>query len=287
MVVVRAGRAEPDVGEVGVDPGDAREPAGRGVLHERRRQRRQAPVEEREPRQVLRLDRGRPVVGVGCADRRDVVEVPLPRHLRVVEVADERRQVVDRRVGEVLPVSERAAGERVEAVRPRVAGERREPAVADQERLREVVVDGERVGVVVADDDLRVGDVRVLLREVLDEAARVALQLLVDAVGRVARVVGLVERRPLELVHRVRLAGVLVLHPGLQAVDVVAPALEAQVAEHVVEGAVLEHEHDEVLDLREVLEVGGVVRAARPCAHPRHPRESRGHERGVQAEPPG
>ena len=50
---------------------------------------------------------------------------------------------------------------------------------------------------------------------------------------------------------RVRTALVLVRHSLSQAVDVRPVRSEAQVAEHVVERAVLEHQHDDVLDLVE------------------------------------
>jgi hypothetical protein len=47
--------------------------------------------------------------------------------------------------------------------------------------------------------------------------------------------------------------GVEVVLIALEAVDV-GHAVEAQVAEHVVEGAVLHHHHDDVLDAAQLLE---------------------------------
>ena len=86
-----------------------------------------------------------------------------------------------------------------------------------------------------------------------DEPGVAASQLLVHARARVARILLLGERGGVEPVDLVRAALVLVAHTGPQPVDVLAAAHEAEVSEHVVEGAVLHHEHDEVLDSRERL----------------------------------
>jgi hypothetical protein len=45
---------------------------------------------------------------------------------------------------------------------------------------------------------------------------------------------------------------ILIGEPRTQAVDVRATALEREIAEHVVEGAVLEHQDDDMVDLLEV-----------------------------------
>jgi len=37
-----------------------------------------------------------------------------------------------------------------------------------------------------------------------------------------------------------------------QAIDLGAPALQAQVAQHMVEGAVFHHQHDEMIDARQL-----------------------------------
>ena len=59
------------------------------------------------------------------------------------------------------------------------------------------------------------------------------------------------ERRLLEPEDRIRAAFVLVRHPLAKPVDVEAVVFQPEVSEHVVEGAVLEHQHDDVLDLVE------------------------------------
>ena len=41
-----------------------------------------------------------------------------------------------------------------------------------------------------------------------------------------------------------------------QTIDVAATTLEREIPEHVVEGAVLEHQDDDVVDLLEVVHVG-------------------------------
>jgi hypothetical protein len=129
-----------------------------------------------------------------------------------------------------------------------------------------VVVDREVASVVVAHDHVHELRLLAFLREVGDESAHVPAHLLGDAGAAVARILVLRQRRPLEVANLVRLAAVDVCHARLQAVDVGPAGLDRQVAEHVVERAVLEHEHDDVVDLAEVLKgrVGGRGRGAPP-----------------------
>jgi len=167
-------------------------------------------------------------------------------------VADERGQVVDRRVG-VVAAPGRPAGDGVEPIREGRAAYRAEPAVADAEPPREKVVDRKLLAVVVAHDDDRLDRARICSRldVVGGEAAVPARELLVHARARVARVLLLCEGRPLEPEDGVRATVVLVRHAVAQAVDVEPVLLEVEVAKHVVERAVLEHEHDHVLDVVE------------------------------------
>src|SRR5215468_2597409 len=94
VVVVRAFRAEADVDEVRIDPGNGRERAGRRVLEEALRPQKLLPVEVRGnaeiAERVQRVDEPQ--------HRYDVVCVPAPGDVRGIEVADERVQVVERRV---------------------------------------------------------------------------------------------------------------------------------------------------------------------------------------------
>jgi hypothetical protein len=91
--------------------------------------------------------------------------------------------------------------------------------------------------------------------EVGDEPAAVVAELLVDTRARVIGILCLAGERgaPAERMHRMRRAvrrdvGL----PAGEPVYVVA-TVERQVSEHVVERAVLEHQHDYVLDLLKIL----------------------------------
>src|SRR5918995_2083935 len=107
MVVVRPDSAS-DVDEVRVDPRDVRQRPGLGCgeeVSERVRRRERPDVVER-PRQQVAVD---------SPDRREeLVRVPTPRRPGDVEVADERRQVVDGRV-RVVAASRRTSGDGIEA----------------------------------------------------------------------------------------------------------------------------------------------------------------------------
>ena len=76
--------------------------------------------------------------------------------------------------------------------------------------------------------------------------------LLGDARAAVAGILVLRERCPLEVPDLVVLALIGVRHARLQPVDVGPRRFERQIPEHVVERPVLEHEHDDVVDLAEV-----------------------------------
>ena len=135
-----------------------------------------------------------------------------------------------------------------------------------------MVVGRQVAAVVVAHDDVDELRLRALLREVGDEAAHVVRDLLGDAGAAVAGILVLRERGPLQVPDLVRLALVAVRHARLQAVDVGPPRFEAEVPEHVVERPVLEHEHDDVVDLAEVGEgrVGRGRHVGRRASRPSH-----------------
>ena len=133
VVVVGAGRAEGEVVEVRVDPGDGWEVAFGGVLQE-------AGVSE----DVVAGEVGgdglvaEPVFGIDQPEHRHVVVgVPTPRGLRVgvVQVADERGEVPGLARLEVVAMTVRGAGGGVAAVRHGGAPDGAKPAVADRELL--------------------------------------------------------------------------------------------------------------------------------------------------------
>jgi hypothetical protein len=163
-----------------------------------------------EPADVLVEDVLERIVAVDAPeDRRDVVDEPAPRGVRGVELAHERVQVVDRRAG-VVAATGRAPRDGVEPVREGRARHGAEPPVADAELGREVVVDGQEVVGVVAH---HVGGVHLgrpapllvdpaLVHVDLDEAAVLVLELVVDRLAAVRRVLRLLHLRGRELVHR-------------------------------------------------------------------------------------
>ena len=84
-----------------------------------------------------------------------------------------------------------------------------------------------------------------------DETAHPAVaDLNVDCIGGVVGIFA--QLSALEMVDRIAPAGVLIREVRLQAVDVAAALLERQVAEHVVERAVLQHHDHDRVDLLEI-----------------------------------
>ena len=63
---------------------------------------------------------------------------------------------------------------------------------------------------------------------------------------RIPTFIGKVRRA--ETVNRVAPALEVVSHPRPKTINLVAATLEREVAEHVIEGAILQHQHDDVLD---------------------------------------
>ena len=128
------------------------------------------------------------------------------------------------------------------------------PVIADAELVRKMVEHGQIGCVVVAHHDARIA----LLDPATGERLRVARRETVHrapvdlSVGRRRSVLWVPEFvrevRSCEMMDRVATSVVIVGHPGCQTVDVVPAALERQVPEHVIKRAVLQHEHDDVLD---------------------------------------
>ena len=196
------------------------------------------------------------VLVIHAAQRAHVVRVPAPAHIRRIQMPDERVASVDRRrLGLVVAAAVGASGQRVQAVGPGGAGDGAVPAVADAEVLREMVVDGEVGVVVVVHDHARIGIGHVATRQRVRKARgeavhRAAADLKVGLSGGVIGIpVGIGDVRGRRVRDRILLAVRRVRHLGLEAVDVVAAVFEREVPEHVVERPVLQHQHDDVLDL--------------------------------------
>lgn len=128
------------------------------------------------------------------------------------------------------------------------------PVVTDTELFCEMVKHGQIGCVVVAHHDAWVAIVDTTSRERLRVARRKAVhRTTVDLpVGRfrgVLRVPALVrEIRRRQMVDRVAPALGLVSHSWPKPIDVFAATFERQVTERVIEGTVLQHQHDDVLD---------------------------------------
>ncbi len=259
VVVVRARRAEGEIDEIGVDPRDRRQVARCRPLQE-------APVAE----QILTIEvtgertAGEPVLRIDQPQCRHViVRVPAPLHLRVVQMPHEGGEVVRARRAQVVAMTAGRARGGVASVRHRRPANGAEPVVTDAELLGEIRVHRQLVGGVIGHDRCR----GVALERRLGSRLRVvggepthlsARHLLVDARARMARILCLDEPRHLGLVHRIGMPAGIVLRSGRRAFDVGSSFVAAQEAEHVVEGTVLQHQDDDVVDLGEVRE--GVVR---------------------------
>ena len=84
-----------------------------------------------------------------------------------------------------------------------------------------------------------------------DEAVHLAAPDL--EVDGAAGVIGIVlDHRAVEMVDRIVAPVVLVGELRPQTIDIAATTLEREIPQHVVEGAILEHQDDDVVDLPEV-----------------------------------
>ena len=177
--------------------------------------------------------------------------IKFPADLGAVQVAHEGLVRIQ---GHALAVAAagRLAADRIQAVGPGGARHGTVAAVADAELLRQEIIHGQVGRIVVTHHQVDVGVARMRLRIVVDEAAVIVLQLLRHRQARMRRVLLRAEGRALQMVHRIRHARVQVGMTGLQAIDVGAPTFQAQVAQHVVERAVFHHQHDDMLDARQI-----------------------------------
>ena len=117
-----------------------------------------------------------------------------------------------------------------------------------------MVEDGQVGGVVVAHHDARIGILDAAggkrLRVARGEPIhRAAVDLPIDGRRGVLRIPTFIgEVRRAEMVDRIAPATEVVCHPWPQTINLGAATLEREVAEHVIKGAVLQHQHDDVLD---------------------------------------
>jgi hypothetical protein len=119
-----------------------------------------------------------------------------------------------------------------------------------------MIVDRDVRGVVVAHHATRIrvphAAVRQRLREALHEAVHLpAADLQLD---RVAGVIGIVrDRRAIQMMNRVEPV-VLVGELRSQTIDIAATPLEREIPEHMIKRAVLQHQHDDAVDLLQIRE---------------------------------
>ena len=161
--------------------------------------------------------------------------------------------------GPVVPASGGHPTQRIQAVGQRGAGHRGEPAVADRELLRQVIVDRHVRAVVVAHYEARVavtpgqGGGRTG-----DEATHAPAGDLPVYRGR-----GMIRVHPqgrrAQMVHGVSAPLVMVGEARAQAIDIRVPVAEGQVPQHVVERAVLQHHDHHMVDLRQAGGAGWVT----------------------------
>jgi hypothetical protein len=122
-----------------------------------------------------------------------------------------------------------------------------------------VVVDRDIGGVVITNHatGIRILDVVAgeRLGEARDEAVHFAApDLEVDGAGGVIGIV--LDHRAVEMVDRIGAPVMLVGELLPQTIDIAATTLEREIPEHVVEGAILEHQDDDVVDLFKVGQAG-------------------------------
>ncbi|MNS93810.1 hypothetical protein D3C72_1280060 [compost metagenome] len=177
--------------------------------------------------------------------------IKFPADLGAVQMAHEGFVRIQ---GHALAVAAagRLAADGIQAVGPGGARHRTVAAVANAELLRQEIVHGQVGTIVVAHYQADVGVARMRLRIIADKAAIIVLQLLRHRHARMRRVLLRAKGRAPQMMHGVAHARMHVGMTGLQAVDVGAPAFQAQVAEHVIERSVFHHQHDDMVDARQV-----------------------------------
>jgi hypothetical protein len=235
-----------EVGEVGVDPGNRGELAlGRAIqevsdladaVGSNRQELVDVLLEQRQHGQVVKVVapavafRSRPEAGVEAVEDRAHPFVDLYAVRRLVGIAV------------------RLARHREEPVGDGRTRQRRVPAIRDGERPHQLVVGPDLRPVVVAHDEGRRGVLR-LVQVVLNEPLVASAKLHAHVRGRVPEVGG--KPRTGQTVHGY--GHTIQVGVGLRAGQTIdgLSLIEPEIAEQVVEGTVLEHENDDVVDLVE------------------------------------
>ena len=229
--------------EMRIDPADSRQGAGQRIADK-------AVAAGAGAERLVAL--GRTVMIIGKRQRPGLPEgIEFPADTGMVELAHKRFVGVQQR-RLVVPAAGRAAADGIQAVRPGGARHRTVAAVADAELAREKVIHRQVGAIVIAHHQARIGVIGMGLRVVADEAAIIVLQLARHRGPRMAGILAGRQCSALQMVDGIGHASVHVDVFAAQAVDLRAPAFQAQVAQHMVEGTVFHHQHDDMVDARQL-----------------------------------
>ena len=186
---------------------------------------------------------------IDATQRLKIVAVPAPRNAFGFQLPDERSFGVNRRLLVVLAAGG-MPGHGVQSIRPGRSRRGAKPAITNAEISRQMIVHRQILGVVITHDFAGIGG-GIFFRKVADEPAVAVAELLGDVAGFMPGV--FFHSCRIETANFIFLAVILVEHFIRQAIDFFAAGLELQIAEHVIEGTILQHEHDDMIDLAQVV----------------------------------